>query len=119
MIFIIISYLLLQVGIVGQNISGKDSVPAVLYRLAEPKGTVRFDGVDISQLGLHDFRRKISVIPAVSVCSGFIFILKLYTPQQQGHLQCMGVLEGVSFMLQNIHFLCIGLLKKNKLSKSY
>ncbi|XP_014669594.1 PREDICTED: multidrug resistance-associated protein 4-like [Priapulus caudatus] len=53
-----------KVGVVGQSISGKDSIPAVLFRLAEPKGTVRFDGVDISHLGLHDFRRKVSIIPA-------------------------------------------------------
>ena len=33
------------------------------FRLAEPSGIILIDGQDISKLGLHDLRKKISIIP--------------------------------------------------------
>ncbi|XP_033095845.1 multidrug resistance-associated protein 4-like, partial [Anneissia japonica] len=51
------------VGIAGRTGAGKSSLMTALLRLAEPTGKVMIDGVLISDLGLHDLRKSISIIP--------------------------------------------------------
>lgn len=43
--------------------SGKSSITQALFQLAITEGTIEIDGVDISKLGLHTFRQRISIIP--------------------------------------------------------
>ncbi|XP_061693359.1 ATP-binding cassette sub-family C member 4-like [Syngnathoides biaculeatus] len=52
-----------KVGIVGRTGAGKSSMVAALFRLAEPQGSIYIDGVLTSELGLHDLRQKMSIIP--------------------------------------------------------
>lgn len=52
-----------KVGIVGRTGAGKSSLLAALLRLADSSGTIRIDGIDISELGLHELRSRLSVIP--------------------------------------------------------
>jgi ABC-type multidrug transport system fused ATPase/permease subunit len=53
-----------RIGIVGRTGAGKSSLIAVLLRLLEVNsGSIHIDGIDISALGLHELRSKISVIP--------------------------------------------------------
>lgn len=52
-----------KIGIVGRTGAGKSSLIATLFKLAYFYGEVRIDNLDISQLSLHDLRRKISIIP--------------------------------------------------------
>ncbi|KAM4788296.1 ATP-binding cassette sub-family C member 4 isoform 9-T9 [Cyanocitta cristata] len=52
-----------KVGIVGRTGAGKSSLIAALFRLAEPEGRIWIDNYLTSELGLHDLRKKISIIP--------------------------------------------------------
>ncbi|KAI9138247.1 P-loop containing nucleoside triphosphate hydrolase protein [Paraphysoderma sedebokerense] len=53
-----------KVGIVGRTGSGKSSIIVALLRLVEyKKGKITVDGIDISQIGLHDLRSRVAIIP--------------------------------------------------------
>ena len=54
---------LLQVGIVGRTGAGKSSLIAAFFRLAQPSGSIKIDGVDCFAIKLHDLRPTISIIP--------------------------------------------------------
>ncbi|XP_063983809.1 ATP-binding cassette sub-family C member 4-like isoform X2 [Diachasmimorpha longicaudata] len=53
----------MKVGVVGRTGAGKSSLIAALFNLAKFEGTIRIDGVDTKKIGLHDLRKKISIIP--------------------------------------------------------
>ncbi|KAM4711154.1 ATP-binding cassette sub-family C member 4-like isoform 2-T2 [Anableps anableps] len=52
-----------KVGIVGRTGAGKSSLISALFRLAEPQGKIYIDGMLTSELGLHDLRQRMSIIP--------------------------------------------------------
>jgi ATP-binding cassette subfamily C (CFTR/MRP) protein 4 len=55
-----------RVGVVGRTGSGKSTVVQTLFRLLETEqGRILVDGVDISKLGLHTLRTRMSVLPQV------------------------------------------------------
>ncbi|XP_052898371.1 multidrug resistance-associated protein 1 isoform X3 [Anopheles moucheti] len=53
-----------KVGIVGRTGAGKSSLTLALFRIIESAGgSIVIDGQDISQLGLHSLRSRLTIIP--------------------------------------------------------
>ncbi|XP_078033391.1 ATP-binding cassette sub-family C member 4 isoform X2 [Augochlora pura] len=52
-----------KVGIVGRTGAGKTSLISALFRLTKLEGRICIDNLDTNQIGLHDLRKKISIIP--------------------------------------------------------
>lgn len=69
------NHLFYQVGIVGRTGAGKSSMVLSLFRLVEAvSGKVIIDGVDISQIGLHALRRKLTILPQVTPLTSILII---------------------------------------------
>uniref|UniRef100_A0A6B0VFE5 Putative abc transporter c family member n=1 Tax=Ixodes ricinus TaxID=34613 RepID=A0A6B0VFE5_IXORI len=53
-----------KVGVVGRTGAGKSTCALALFRVVEPKtGSIVVDDVDVTEIGLHDLRLKMTIIP--------------------------------------------------------
>jgi len=53
-----------RVGLVGRTGSGKSTLATALLRFVDPSsGRILIDGIDISKIGIHDLRSRITFIP--------------------------------------------------------
>ena len=55
-----------KIGICGRTGAGKSSLTLALFRIIEAnEGKIMIDGKNVSQMGLHELRSKLSIIPQV------------------------------------------------------
>ncbi|XP_056122814.1 multidrug resistance-associated protein 1 [Rhinichthys klamathensis goyatoka] len=53
-----------KIGIVGRTGAGKSSLALGIFRILEAaRGKIYIDGIDIAEIGLHDLRSRITIIP--------------------------------------------------------
>ncbi|KAK6999835.1 multidrug resistance-associated protein 1 [Biomphalaria glabrata] len=83
-----------KVGIVGRTGAGKSSMMLSLFRLIEAaEGKILIDGVDISSLGLHTLRKKLTILPQDPVLFDGSIRMNLDPFSEKSDLELWKVLE--------------------------
>ncbi|XP_078385226.1 ATP-binding cassette sub-family C member 3 [Cetorhinus maximus] len=98
-----------KVGIVGRTGAGKSSMTLCLFRIIEAaQGEIIIDGVKIADIGLHDLRSKLTIIPQDPVLFSGTLRMNLDPFNQYSEEDVWNALEQ-SHLKQFVHSLPAGL----------
>ncbi|BGP16287.1 hypothetical protein JCM10213_008267 [Rhodosporidiobolus nylandii] len=88
-----------KVGLVGRTGSGKSTLAMSLLRFVDPTaGRIIIDGIDITQIGLHDLRRAVTLIPQEAVLFSGTVRSNLDPFSNFTDAECLEVLERVGLI---------------------
>lgn len=83
-----------KIGIVGRTGAGKSSMSLGLWRILETnEGSIEIDGYDIKDIGLHDLRHKLTIIPQDPVIFSGSLRMNLDPFEQYDDAQLWSALE--------------------------
>ncbi|XP_072339969.1 ATP-binding cassette sub-family C member 3 isoform X3 [Scyliorhinus torazame] len=98
-----------KVGIVGRTGAGKSSMTLCLFRIIEAaEGEIVIDGVKIADIGLHDLRSKLTIIPQDPVLFSGTLRMNLDPFNQYSEEEIWNALE-LSHLKRFVHSLPAGL----------
>ncbi|XP_062886763.1 ATP-binding cassette sub-family C member 3 isoform X1 [Mobula hypostoma] len=98
-----------KVGIVGRTGAGKSSMTLCLFRIIEAaEGEICIDGIKIADIGLHDLRSRLTIIPQDPVLFSGSLKMNLDPFDQYSDEEVWSVLE-LSHLKQYVHNLPAGL----------
>ncbi|MPC68325.1 Multidrug resistance-associated protein 4 [Portunus trituberculatus] len=87
-----------KVGIVGRTGAGKSSLVSSLFRLIESSGDIRIDSHNTKELGLHDIRGRLSIIPQNPVLFSTSVRINLDPYKQASDEKLWTILEEVQLL---------------------
>ncbi|CAO1639342.1 unnamed protein product [Sympodiomycopsis kandeliae] len=92
-----------KVGIVGRTGSGKSTTALAFFRFVEfDAGSIFIDDVDISQIGLHDLRSRLTIIPQNAVLFSGTIRDNLDPFGQHTDEECLQALHAVNIRTDNL-----------------
>jgi ATP-binding cassette subfamily C (CFTR/MRP) protein 4 len=96
-----------KVGIVGRTGAGKSSILQSLFRIVEPTPkSIEIDGIITSEIGLHDLRSRLSIVPQEPFCFKGTLRFNLDPFNQYTDDELWKVLEAVELKQTIIDFPC-------------
>ncbi|KAJ7695669.1 hypothetical protein B0H17DRAFT_1158809 [Mycena rosella] len=91
-----------RVGLVGRTGSGKSTLATTLMRFVDPSsGRIIIDGIDISKIGIHDLRSRITFIPQEATLFSGTLRDNLDPFGEYEDSACMNVLQRVHLVSQS------------------
>lgn len=93
-----------RVGLLGRTGSGKSTLAMSILRFVDPEsGRIFIDGIDITTIGLHDLRSRLTFIPQDATLFSGTLRENLDPFKEHDDLECLDVLHRVQMITDNAY----------------
>ncbi|KAH9081540.1 hypothetical protein EDB83DRAFT_2214476 [Lactarius deliciosus] len=93
-----------RVGLLGRTGSGKSTLAMSILRFVDPdSGKIYIDGIDITTIGLHDLRSRVTFIPQDATLFSGTLRENLDPFKEHEDLECLDVLHRVQMITDNAY----------------